>query len=417
MMHRGWGYRRSVRENLKQNDNPTSMFSRLWDIEWARPGMGLRVSKVRTSPQTFFHSQSQPKPNEKPQYERWVVCGRKMSSPNVFFSSAILLLQVGKQSVSLLHFWSRQSGEAPSLQQCLDLSFWDLVQLASDLLPSTILGQWNQLIGSGFQKAARLRWQRCGWLLLLLLLWRLRYLSVHWHLRRHSGNCSDHPLLELVQLLLSGLFSCSCFGFLLSTLFVLLFLFLESAKLLQLFFAGTGRRRGWVRTGASSVGSDSMGGTTAMTWAPWGVICMLIESLLQHSGTIQMVTKTMNTLLGHNVAQNEATGQRQIFDTQAYQCIWAPHGVVDVSTRYEGGPKTKLGVPCATIAHLLSFVAIAQIFQEKGFSKKVSQQPKEVEETLASTGFQHKVLCNLPYRPAKEYVPLKLFSKLTLYMH
>ena len=54
MMHQGWGYRRSVRENLKQNGNPTSMFLRLWDIEWGHPEMGLRVSKVRTKSMRSF---------------------------------------------------------------------------------------------------------------------------------------------------------------------------------------------------------------------------------------------------------------------------------------------------------------------------------------------------------------------------
>ena len=152
MMHRGWGYRRSVRENLKQNDSPTSMFSRLWDIEWGHPEMGLRASKVRTSPQTYFHSQSQPQSANKRKTTIWEVGG--MQPENVLPKSLLLkrnIAAAGRQTIcqpSSLLIAAKGWGPVSAAKSWSFL--WDLVQLASDLLPSTVLGQWNQIIGSGF---------------------------------------------------------------------------------------------------------------------------------------------------------------------------------------------------------------------------------------------------------------------------
>ena len=288
-----------------------------------------------------------------------------------------------------------------------------------------------------------------------LWLWRLRYLSVQWHFRRHSRNCFDH--LEFVHFLLPGLFSCRCLGFLLSTLFVLLCLGLESAKFLQLFFTGTGRRRRWARTGASSVGSDSMRGTTAMIWASGRIIFMLVESPLLAAtiahddpathGSLHSSYSTMmcvregidapswsacppalwNHPNGHQNHQpfawaqhgvKRSTRQSQIFDTQAYQCIWAHQGVVDVSIQQEGGPNTKLGMPGARKAQLHSCVATGQIFQEKGFSERASQQPKEWRKHLLRLGVNTKfsAICHT-VQPRNMFPRSFNFKVHTMYMH
>lgn len=47
-------------------------------------------------------------------------------------------------------------------------------------------------------------------------------------------------------------------------------------------------------------------------------------------------------------------------------------------------------------------------FPRKRLFRKSFPAAQGVEETLASTGCQYKVLCNLPYSPTKEYVPPKL---------
>ena len=68
-----------------------------------------------------------------------------MQPENVLPKSLLLkrnIAAAGRQAICQpSSFLIAAKGEAPSLQQSLDLSFWDLVQLASDLLPSTVLGQ------------------------------------------------------------------------------------------------------------------------------------------------------------------------------------------------------------------------------------------------------------------------------------